>query len=220
MLSKVLSDAKIDARPMVWRQGAKPAKPVPPPPSATPLDEPSQLRGEIRQLHSQMEQKAREAFEAGIRAGETAAKERLEQELRATIGKLADAIADIASLRDETIHRAEADTVRLAVEIARRILHRELTLDTTALGALIRAALEKLQAQEVYRVRVHPDHADIVRSCLDETRRSQTIEIVPDASQPQGGAVFEISRGALDASVDTQLREIESGLADRLEARI
>jgi flagellar assembly protein FliH len=99
------------------------------------------------------------------------------------------------------------------------VLHRELTVDTSALGALIKAALEKLQAQEVYRVRVHPDQAKIVRSCLDEMGRSQAIEVIHDASQRQGGAVFEIQRGALDASVETQLREIECGLTDQLEAR-
>jgi flagellar biosynthesis/type III secretory pathway protein FliH len=31
--------------------------------------------------------------------------------------------------------------------------------------------------------------------------------------------VFEISRGCLDASLDTQLREIERGLVDQLKSR-
>ena len=35
----------------------------------------------------------------------------------------------------------------------------------------------------------------------------------------QGSAVFETSRGELDASVDTQLAEIERGLTDVLERR-
>ena len=34
-----------------------------------------------------------------------------------------------------------------------------------------------------------------------------------------GGAIFEIGRGSLDASVDTQLGEIERGLVDRLGDR-
>lgn len=189
-------------------------QPVPP-----ALDELSQLRARITELTSQTERQSREVFDAGMRAGEAAAQERLQSEVRATVQRLAVTISEIAALRAETIHRAEVDTVRLAIEIARRVLHRELTVDTSALGALIKAALEKLQAQEVYRVRVHPDQAKLVRSCLDEMGRSQTIEVVHDASQQQGGAVFEIGRGALDASVETQLREIECGLTDQLEAR-
>jgi flagellar assembly protein FliH len=220
MLSKVLTDSEVDARPLVWR-GSKPTLNGTPPPAAPhpAQDELLQLRARITQLTAQAEKQSREAFDAGLRAGEAAAKESLENEVRETIARLTASIAEMASLRAETIHRAEVDTVRLAIEIARRVLHRELTVDTSALGALIKAALEKLQAQEVYRVRVHPDQAKIVRTCLDEMGRSQAIEVVNDASQSKGGAVFEISRGSLDASVETQLREIECGLTDQLEAR-
>jgi len=219
MLSKLLKDSELDVRPLVWRNGSKPPAQSAPPPVAPVSDESLQLRAQISALTAQMEKQSREAFDAGLRAGEAAARKSLESEVRETIERLAATIAEMASLRAETIHRAEVDTVRLAVEIARRVLHRELTVDTSALGALIKAALEKLQAQEVYRVRVHPDQAKIVRSCLDEMGRSQSIEVIHDASQQKGGAVFEIGRGALDASVETQLREIECGLTDQLEAR-
>jgi len=221
MLSRVLTDPEVEARPVVWRGSTAAVKSTPAPPQTTAAhDELFHLRAKVNQLTSQMERQSREAFEAGMRAGEAAAAESLQSEVRETIGRLAGSIHELAALRAETIHRAEVDTVRLAIEIARRVLHRELTVDTSALGALIRAALEKLQAQEVYRVRVHPDQAKLVRSCLDEMGRSQAIEVIQDASQAKGGAVFEISRGSLDASVETQLREIECGLTDQLEARI
>lgn len=219
MLSKVVTDPELDVQPMVWRRGPAPAVKDALPESAPARDELSQLRAQVNELNSQLEKQSRETFDAGLRAGEAAARESLESEVRGSVERLALAIAEMASLRAETIHRAEVDTVRLAIEIARRVLHRELTVDASALGALIKAALQKLQAQEVYRVRVHPDQAKIVRTCLDEVGRSQTIEVINDPAQQRGGAVFEISRGALDASVETQLREIECGLTDQLEAR-
>ena len=220
MLSKLLKDSELDVRPLVWRRGSTLAAVKEASPQIAPVfDELAQLRAKVNGLTSQMEVQSREAFDAGLRAGESAARESLEGQVRGTIERLALTIAEVASLRAETIHRAEVDTVRLAVEIARRVLHRELTVDTSALGALIKAALEKLQAQEVYRVRVHPDQAKLVRGCLDDMGRSQAIEVIQDASQQKGGAVFEISSGALDASVETQLREIECGLTDQLEAR-
>lgn len=219
MLSKLLKEPGLDVRPLVWRTGAaEPAKD--PPPNVEPAnDELAQLRARVGELTSRVEKQSREAFDAGLRAGEAAVRESLEREVRTTVERLSASIAELAALRADTIHRAEVDTVRLAVEIARRVLHRELTVDTSALGALIKAALEKLQAQEVYRVRVHPDQAKIVRSCLDQMGRSQAVEIVHDAGQQKGGAVFEIASGALDASVETQLREIECGLTDQLESR-
>jgi len=220
MLSRVLQGPKIEAKPLVCRQGSAHCLPAMPPPplKASAPDEAAELRARISQLTAQAERQSSESFDAGLRAGEAAARERLEGEVRETTMRMAESISELASLRAETIHRAEVDTVRLAVEIARRVLHRELTVDTSALGALIRAALEKLQTQEVYRVRVHPEQAQIVRTCLDQIGRSQAIEVVNDDSQARGGAVFEISRGALDASVETQLREIECGLTDQMEA--
>lgn len=219
MLSKLLTDPALEVSPLVWRHGSTPQTKDAPPQATPALDEVSQLRSKVIDLTSQIEKQSLEVFDAGFRAGDAAAREELAAEVRGSINKLAITITEMASLRAETIHRAEVDTVRLAIEIARRVLHRELTVDTSALGDLVKAALEKLQAQEVYRVRVHPDQANIVRTCLDEMGRSQAIEIIRDSSQQKGGAVFEISRGALDASVETQLREIERGLTDRLEVR-
>jgi flagellar biosynthesis/type III secretory pathway protein FliH len=42
------------------------------------------------------------------------------------------------------------------------------------------------------------------------------IEIAADASFKPGDVIFETPQGQLDASVSTQLREIERGLADRV----
>ena len=110
-----------------------------------------------------MELKSRQAYDAGLRAGGEAARQAAEAPVAATLRRLGDTIAELAATRTETIRRAEADTVRLALEIARRVLHRELSMDTSALEALIHAALEKLQNQEVYRVRVHPSQEKVVK---------------------------------------------------------
>jgi flagellar biosynthesis/type III secretory pathway protein FliH len=168
-------------------------------------------------LHAK--EQARQAYEAGRLAGEAAAVDRLEAEVRSVSEKLGAAISEVAQTRAAVIRRAEGDTVRLAVEIARRILHRELSTDVTAFESLIKAALQKLQALEIYKVRVHPDQEQLVRTCLEQAGRGQGLAVTGDSMQPKGGAVFEIGSGALDASVETQVREIERALTDQLEAR-
>jgi flagellar assembly protein FliH len=217
-LSRMLNDPG-RVRPIEWRQ--EPAALRGPPPVA---DDPaaaeiSRLQEQMRQAVVSAEQQARQEYENGFRAGEVAAKAEAEETVQAAVARYVSAIADLAAARGETIRRAEADTVRLAIEIARRILHRELTMDTSALESLIRAALEKLQALEVHRVRIHPELEKVVRDCLERTGREDAIEVIKDPIQPRGGVIFEISRGALDASVDTQLSEIERGLTERLEER-
>jgi flagellar assembly protein FliH len=218
MLSKVLKDTTADVQPVSWRRSlAVPGRAIP---AGRTSNEASQLRGKQAELNANAEQQSRQAYESGFRCGETAAREALDGEIRTVVERLAGAIAEVSATRADTIRRAEADTVRLAIEIARRVLHRELSVDPSALEALIRAAMDKLQSQEIYRVRVHPDQANLVRGCLQQMGRGPAVEVIADPMQPTGGAVFEISRGTLDASVDTQLEEIERGLTDQLEARL
>jgi flagellar assembly protein FliH len=221
MSSKVLDEFAAGVESLPWRQNGQPVPGHDRQRRSGPAvsNEVRALREKVEQLTAAVEQKSREAFEKGLRTGDTAARQSLEGEVRASVAQMAETIGEIASTRSDTIRRAEADVVRLSIEIARRVLHRELAVDGTALEALIKAAIQKLQTQEVYRVRVHPDQEKLVRECLDQAGRGQGIEVVGDAGQSKGGAFFEISRGALDATVDTQLREIERGLIDELHAR-
>lgn len=219
MLSRVLAETEVAVTPAAWlSQGPGNAAPAARP---QPRFESEAEARETRsaELDAALELRVRQAYESGFREGEAAARQRSESQVREAVEKLAATVVELAATRGDAIRRAEADLVRLAIEIARRILHREISLDPSALEALIGAALEKLRSQEVYRVRVHPAQEQPVRACLRQIGRDPAIEVVSDSSQPRGGIVFEINRGSLDASVDTQLREIERGLADRLGER-
>jgi flagellar assembly protein FliH len=219
MLSKVLTEDLTDVQPVTWRKGAAAPASGARPVHGSAAGDNVQLRARIAELSAAAEQQARQAYESGLRAGEAASHKALESEIRAAVDRLTAAIADVAAARAGVIQRAEADTVRLAIEIARRVLHRELTVDANALQALAKAALQKLQSQEIHRVRVHPGQEQVVRLSLQESGRGQAIEVIADPSQPAGGILFDIGRGALDASVGTQLDEIVRGLTDRLEGR-
>jgi len=223
MLSKVLKDSGLELSPVLLRNRALSSAPAASRGATAATAAPTEvdrLRARIAELESAVGAQSHQSYAEGVRAGEESTRQSLESGVRDVAQNLAAAIAELAETRATTIRRAEADTVRLSIEIARRVLHREISVDHSALSALIKAALEKLKAQEVHRVRVHPAHEKLLRTCLDQTGRGQSVAVVGDPLQPLGGAVFETSRGALDASVETQLTEIERGLADQLEARV
>ncbi len=210
--------------PVIWRQvnvageapqageatdaaTAEPAKQAPPAPD---------YQLQMAQLRRECEQRVREANAAGIREGDAAGYQRGAAEVQPVIERLSRSIDELASFRGRMRSDAEADLVKLSLAIARRVLRRELAIDPEALHGLVLAALEKLKGQEVCRVKVHPSHAGLVTSCLRQTVTGSTVEIVPDPSREPGAIIFETRRGNLDASVDSQLQEIERGLADRL----
>jgi flagellar assembly protein FliH len=221
MLCKVLTEEPSKIGSPHWLSQATSAQFIPRQAGLAPQSsaEIQELRQKVETLTALLERSTKEAHDKGFLAGEAAARARVDSEMRAVITAFADKTAEIASLRTETIRRAEADTVRLAMDIARRVLHREISTDQLALSALTAAALEKLRNQEIYRIRLNPDLEKMLRAALERAGRSQSIELICDRSLSAGAIHFEIGSGSLDASIDTQLREIERGLADEIRTR-
>jgi len=153
---------------------------------------------------------SKQAFEEG----QAAARREAASQIEAMHLQLARTIEELSGLRQRFRHEAEEDVVALAIAIARRILHRELTVAPEALLGLVKAALEKMELREVHRVRVSRSDAAMVTQYLEKMGLPRKIEVVADPGLPRGAAILDSSRGALDASVETQLAEIERGFAD------
>ncbi len=124
-----------------------------------------------------------------------------------------ESAAAVAAYKPALRAEAERELVALALAIARRILRREVTIESSIVLAVVKACLEDLRNAEIYRLRLHPQDVQPVASLFQQQHRGQ-IELIPDTGVTRGGAVFETSQGQLDARLETQLAEIERGLAD------
>jgi flagellar assembly protein FliH len=184
--------------------------------SETPQAAPPAPQVDVAAIEREWEARVAAAHASGVREGEKTGRERAAAELQPLLQRLARSIDEVATLRPRLRREAEADMVKLALAIARRVIRREVTVDPEALHGLVLGALERLQAQEVSRVRVHPAHAAQVAALLRERPGCEAVEVIADGSGDLGAAVFETTRGNLDASVESQLGEIERGLADAL----
>jgi flagellar assembly protein FliH len=164
---------------------------------------------------SNLEQLLEEAFLRGRQDGEEITRQRLESELRKAQSEFAEAVVQSAASRKKVYRQAERDLLRLSVAIARRILNRELHVAPDALAGIVSSALRQLEGQTVTEVRVHSTVRDIVEQHIAQT--GETARVVGDPSLPRAGCVLSFGRGTIDAGVETQLEEIEKGLADHLE---
>ncbi len=227
MLSRVLlPDQQREIQPLVWGtsgQSRVRAASIEgaladfgPASAATPGSE-AALRVTLAQAEQVSRQAVQEAREQGFAEGERHGRQQSEPAIQQQLTRMAQAVAELAALRPRLREEAESDVIQLSLAIARRILHRELSVDPTAMQALARVALDRLARQEVYRVRIHPSQADAVRAALSE--RSPEIEISADPRQDLGALMFETNRGKMDASVCAQFEEIERGLTDRVNGR-
>jgi flagellar assembly protein FliH len=155
------------------------------------------------------------AARQGLDAGRAEGEQRARAEFEPVIARMNSAIAELAGMRSEMRRRAERDMVQLALLIAKRVLHRELNVDESAIAALARVAFDRLSRAESYKVTVHPRFANAIAAAVP-TAIASRVRIEPDAAREPGTLIIESPDGTIDASIDTQLEEIGRGLTDRL----
>jgi flagellar assembly protein FliH len=166
-----------------------------------------------REAARRLDQTKREAFAEGLAAG----RQQTEEQFRPAVQGLAETLDSLARLRQNIRQETIQDLVHLAISVAARVIHREVAVDPDALAGLIQAAFSKVQSREINRVRMHPILEPLVRKLLEQAGAPKNLVLMPDPSLQPAEVFFETSQGTLDASVETQLREIERGLIDKLE---
>jgi flagellar assembly protein FliH len=173
------------------------------------------LQQRIQELEQEVERRTRESYQQGYSAGQAAGTQQAQAQLEPLVARLARTLEELAGLKRRVRAEAEEDAVRLSIAIARKILHREITVDAEALLGLFKAALQRVDAHDVNRVRVNPEDISMIKRHLETGAAvNAQLALVADAGIERGSVIFETTRGNLDASVSTQLVEIENGLVD------
>ena len=199
-MSEIVSGNRSSAEPVIWRRVA-----------LMPADV-SARRSADDELERSIDQAGRDGFEQGLAAGRAEG----QQQVPSTLESISEAVAELERIRENLRQQAERDLIRLAVNVAERVIHREMVLDSEALAALVKAALGKVQTREVTRVRMHPELEPVVTKTLERCGTREMV-LMPDPSLKHGELFFETSQGVLDASLKAQFGEIERALLERLE---
>jgi flagellar assembly protein FliH len=161
-----------------------------------------------------------EVFEQGRQAGQ----QQLRSEVDATLvqhrGEIGRALEEFHLERQDYYRRIEGEVVELALAIARKILHREVQIDPHALAGIVRVTLEKLDSGTKVTLHVHPQEAaDWRRYFACQVEDIPAPEIHEDPALARGECRVETSLGSTEIGLESQLKEIETGLLDPLAER-
>ncbi|HTC88135.1 MAG TPA: FliH/SctL family protein [Bryobacteraceae bacterium] len=215
MSSRLMRGDSIATEPVAWRRvSSTEAITGDGQPAAGYISEPGIPSGSDSRKDVDIEQRLLDAHQKSFEEGQAAGRQSRTPEVEAMQVKLARSIEELTGARPRYRREAERDVVALALAIARRILHRELTVAPEALLGLVKAALDKLEARELHQVRVSRQDAPMIRQFFEQMGLPHRVEVLADPNLVPGSVILESSRGLLDASVDTQLAEIDRGLAD------
>jgi flagellar assembly protein FliH len=162
----------------------------------------------------------REAFAKGFAQGERSGQEAANQRGEAMLRRLTQTLQELTELRSQMIRQTERQMVELALAVARRIVHREVSIDPDLLVAMARVALDRLGAAAQITVRLSPDDYQLTGAARVAHLTATNVTVVADGRIPRGGCQVESDMGTLDAGIDAQIHEIAQALLGRADAPV
>ena len=165
------------------------------------------------------EQLEREAYERGFRQGETTGKESAAKQIEAAMKRYADSIAGVSGMKSLLYAQAEHEVVKLAVEVAKKIVHREIQVDRNIVQTLVRVALSHITDKKSVTLRLSPADYKYVQERQKELVIGDgwDITLQSDNSIEQGGCLVETACGDVDARIEEKFREVEQTFFEDLK---
>jgi flagellar assembly protein FliH len=156
-------------------------------------------------LEKAMREKSLQEMRAAVEAEINGEIGSLREDLRATIDR-------ISNLADEITAKLEPEAVALALEIAKKVVAREIGIDPEAVLSVTKNALSKLHSRCLASVHLHPDDLAFVQEHRNKLNFHGSLELIEDDSVTPGGCLIHTGTGDIDARIETQFDEITNGL--------
>lgn len=126
--------------------------------------------------------------------------------------QFANSIAEVGSLSSEIANSVEHELVELAIQIAKKVVAREVTIDREIALTLVKVSLAKLHNRSVAEIHLNPEDYVFVREHLDKLDFRGKIDLVEDKSISLGGCLIHTETGDIDGRIESQFDEISHGL--------
>lgn len=169
-----------------------------------------QSRKELQRLEKQAHTKG---YEEGLAAGRSQGA----REFQSGIDAVQRIAIQYEDLKERYYHEHQTILIDLALKIARKVIHQEVTCNPELILPVLRAAIRLAVEREKLVVRINPADLEVCRRArpdlLRQTDGITRIVFEPDESIGVGGAIIEYAFGEIDARIDQQFQEVETALA-------
>lgn len=167
----------------------------------------------------EFEQEKARVYQQGLMEGKQQGLQISERQIGPTIQYLKTICNEVINTRTGFFREAESLVVKLALEIARKIIQREPYTELAL--RVVSKALTYVVDNDRLVVRVHPSDYEDLRAHREELTAlidgGGRLEFEVDSSMQPGGCIIETASGAIDARLGSQLAEIEKALAEELD---
>jgi len=153
---------------------------------------------------------------------EAAAKEGYQEGLsnsQADIEEVRNAISSFLKAKQEVFEYIAPDILEISVDIAKKIIKKEITQDPSIIIDNIIEIMKGLSKEETkITLKVNPSQVGLIKQEIPEITQNIGLEakilVVPDETIFEGGCIVSTTNGVVDATIDTQLSIISEALKE------
>jgi len=154
----------------------------------------------------------KQAFEQGYAEGEQIGKQMGEAVIETICKRYEKSLGELATAHKQMSASMEEQTVRLSIEIARKIVQRELSMDPDLVSALVGVALKRVSSHQSIAVRVSRQDFERVRNVIAAANPAVTVK--EDPALERGDFLIETGQTHLDGRLSSQIDAISRTLFD------
>ncbi|WP_162297825.1 flagellar assembly protein FliH [Halalkalibacillus sediminis] len=190
--------------------------------AAQMIDEANQqIEQNKKDLEKEIEQKLNDASQEGYEKGFQKGMNEAETTYENLLQEANDLVDETKTFYFEKLSGAEEDILKLALNSANKIVQQRLEEDESSFVEIIKHAVQEVMNHSEISVYVNPDSYQFVLKHQDSIEQiipgHGKLWIYPKRDLPEYGCLIESPYGTIDASVDTQLKELEKQLNNLLK---
>ena len=173
------------------------------------------------QLRLKEEEIQRQAYEKGFQKGQEDGRKAAHEETAPMLRALETTLSELDGIRSRIKQQLEREVVELALHVARKVIHHELSVSDEALLCVLKEAMTHLEDPEKISIRLNPADLRRLREAGERIQTAfdnpESIHFEEDPGIESGGCYIHTEYGDIDARLEEQMRHIEE--AFRTEMR-
>jgi flagellar assembly protein FliH len=166
----------------------------------------------------------KEGFEKGSADGHNQALQEGQAAIDDSLIRLSSIIHEIERFKEKKLNDLLPLFLDLAKDMAAKIIRKEIEIDSNIVLSITKDAIKKIEEnEEKVVIKVNPADYDIIiekLASLKEQSGTKNISIETSPSISPGGCYIETATGEIDATIETQIKEVNNAVSTAADTEV
>ncbi len=180
------------------------------------------LNEKLNEMKPKVTAEKKEAYDSGYREGERVGIDKGHSEVEPLREEFMNTIKELIDFKKRLIKESEEVIVNLSFGFAKSIIGQEIKTEKDIVINQVKKALDHIISEGKLIIRINPEDMNVFerREKFIPDEYMDSIEIVTDETITRGGCIIESNKGIVDATIESQIIEMDKQLNGGLEAEI